>query len=116
MVPPISVEVSDASQVGEARRTAMRMADLAPLNQTQRGAVGIVVTELATNLSKYATKGRIVLQVLRRASGPCIEILAIDSGPGMGDVERCLRDGFSTSGTPGTGLGAVRRLATEFDI
>ena len=29
---------------------------------------------------------------------------------------RCLTDGYSTAGTPGTGLGAVRRLANEFDI
>ena len=116
MTAHVSVVVSDPSKVGEARRIAMRMADEAPLNETERAAVGIVVTELATNLSKYATNGRILLQVLRRSSGACIEVLAIDSGPGMADVERCLRDGFSTSGTPGTGLGAVRRMATEFDI
>jgi serine phosphatase RsbU (regulator of sigma subunit) len=34
----------------------------------------------------------------------------------MSDVELCMRDGYSTGGTPGTGLGAVRRLADEFDI
>ena len=116
MTAHVSVTVSDASQVGEARRTAVRMAEEASLSETECGAVGVVVTELATNLSKYASNGRILLQVLRRPSGACIEVLAIDSGPGLTDVERCLRDGFSTSGTPGTGLGAVRRMAAEFDI
>lgn len=116
MLAHVSVAVSDASQIGEARRTATRMAEGAGLSDTECGAVGVVVTELAANLSKYATNGRILLQVLRRASGCCLEAIAIDSGPGMADVERCLRDGFSTSGTPGTGLGAVRRMATEFDL
>ena len=116
MVAHLSVAVSGQSQIGEARRAAARMAEEAQLGETERGAVGVVVTELASNLSKYATNGRILLQVLRRSSGACVEVLAIDSGPGMLDVERCLRDGFSTSGTPGTGLGAVRRMATEFDI
>ena len=111
----IAVPVSGQSQVGEARRAAVRMADETGLSQTDSGTVAVVVTELATNLSKYASGGKILLQVLRRPSGPCVEALAIDAGPGM-DVERCLRDGFSTSGTPGTGLGAVRRMATEFDI
>jgi hypothetical protein len=34
----------------------------------------------------------------------------------MHDIDRCMTDGYSTAGTPGTGLGAVRRLASEFDI
>jgi anti-sigma regulatory factor (Ser/Thr protein kinase) len=116
MVAHVSVAVTHPSQVGEARRKAMRMAEEAALGETECGAVGVVVTELASNLSKYASGGRILLQVLRRTEGPCLEVLAVDSGPGILDVEQSLRDGFSTSGTPGTGLGAVRRMATEFDI
>jgi anti-sigma regulatory factor (Ser/Thr protein kinase) len=116
MTAHVSVAVADPSQVGEARRTALRMAEEAALSDTECGAVGVVVTELASNLSKYASDGRILLQVLRRASGRCLEVLAVDSGPGIADVERCLRDGFSTSGTPGTGLGAVRRMSSEFDV
>src|SRR4029077_6385718 len=45
-----------------------------------------------------------------------IEILAVDSGPGMADLARSLRDGYSTGGTSGTGLGAIRRLADVFDL
>src|SRR5262249_13366746 len=45
-----------------------------------------------------------------------LEILALDRGPGMADVGRCLRDGFSTAGTPGGGLGAMSRLSSMFDI
>jgi hypothetical protein len=45
-----------------------------------------------------------------------VEVLAIDAGPGIADVARCLDDGYSTGGTPGTGLGAVRRLASHFDL
>ena len=116
MTAHTSVPVSEPSQVGEARRAAVRMADDAGLSETESGTVAVVVTELATNLSKFARDGRVLLQVLCRPSGPCVEVLAIDAGPGMTDVARCLRDGYSTSGTPGTGLGAVRRMATEFDI
>jgi hypothetical protein len=47
----------------------------------------------------------------RCASG--LEIMALDRGPGMADVTACLRDGYSTGGTPGNGLGAIRRLARE---
>ena len=45
-----------------------------------------------------------------------IELLAVDRGPGMNNPSECLRDGYSTAGSPGTGLGAISRLATTFDI
>ena len=53
---------------------------------------------------------------VRTDTGPEVEVLAIDSGPGMADVQRCLQDGYSTGGTPGTGLGAVRRQSSAFDV
>ena len=44
-------------------------------------------------------------------------MIALDKGPGMSDVQRSLTDGVSTgSGSPGTGLGAVRRMASDFDV
>ena len=43
-------------------------------------------------------------------------MLALDKGPGMADVARCLRDGYSTAGSPGNGLGAVARLSSFFDV
>ena len=45
-----------------------------------------------------------------------VEILSIDEGPGISDLNKCMRDGFSSSGTPGTGLGAAKRLSDDFDI
>ena len=108
------VPVADASQVGEVRRMAARVAEAAGLNDSQRGAVAIAATELATNLSRYATSGRVLVQQIAPLGGLCVEVLAIDSGPGM-DLDRCVRDGYSTGGTPGNGLGAVKRLAHEFD-
>jgi anti-sigma regulatory factor (Ser/Thr protein kinase) len=112
----VVIPVSDPSQVGEARRAVTRLAESAGLSETQKGEAAIVATELANNLAKYGKSGKLLLQSVPVGGGAGIEILAIDSGPGMADVQQCLRDGFSTSGTPGTGLGAVRRIAAEFDL
>ena len=70
----------------------------------------------ASNLLKHATTGEIVLQSLDGDGSTGIEILAQDRGPGMANLSRCLNDGFSTAGTAGTGLGAIRRLCDVFDI
>jgi len=45
-----------------------------------------------------------------------VDLIAIDSGPGITDLDRALTDGYSTAGSQGNGLGAMARLATDFDI
>jgi anti-sigma regulatory factor (Ser/Thr protein kinase) len=79
------------------------------------GKVDLAVTELATNLVRHAQEGEILLRGVN-GGAPAVEILALDRGPGMADPAACLRDGHSTAGTAGTGLGAVRRMASEFDL
>jgi anti-sigma regulatory factor (Ser/Thr protein kinase) len=116
MIRPLSIPVHDLSQAGEVRRAAARMGQDAGLSEVKRGVVAIVATELAKNLARYGHNGRVLLQPVTDGAGAGLDILAVDSGPGMADVQKCLQDGFSTGGTPGTGLGAVRRLSTAFDL
>src|SRR5688572_4564985 len=100
------IPITDISQVGEARRQAGRLGEAGGLNESDRGKASIIASELATNLARYAKDGEILLQLLTTADGTWLEVLSIDRGPGMADLGRCLEDGFSTGGTPGTGLGA----------
>jgi anti-sigma regulatory factor (Ser/Thr protein kinase) len=86
------------------------------LDETQIANISLIATEVCTNLLKHAQRGEVFLSRLSGQSGPGLEILAVDRGPGMIDVSQCLADGYSSSNTPGTGLGAVARTAQEFDI
>jgi anti-sigma regulatory factor (Ser/Thr protein kinase) len=106
--------MGDASCVGEARRHAAQLAVQAGLASTEAGRLALVVTELGNNLVRHARQGRLLLAA--RAGSGTVEVLSIDQGPGIADPARCMGDGYSTGGTPGTGLGAVRRLATDFDL
>ena len=116
MTEPVALPILESSQAGEARRIAIALASRLGFNETERGKVGIVVTEVANNLVRHATDGKLLLQPLTRNNIEGIEILALDKGPGMSNISECLRDGFSTAGTPGTGLGAISRLSAFFDI
>lgn len=107
--------IDDASKVGEARRAAQALANY-EFTAEIAGKVAIVATELANNSIRHAGGGELLLQLLGTGENTMLELLAVDRGPGMHDVELCMRDGYSTGGTPGTGLGAVRRLAHQFDI
>lgn len=104
--------MGDPSRVGEARRFAARLAEEAGLDDTAAGRLALVVTELGNNLVRHATNGRLLIA----RHGSLVEVVSIDEGPGMPDAGRAMSDGFSTGGTPGTGLGAIRRLSDQFDL
>lgn len=107
--------IDDATKVGEARRAAQTLATF-EFNAELAGKVAIAATELANNMHRHAGGGELLVQLLGSGDDAVLELLALDRGPGMSDVTQCMRDGYSTGGTPGTGLGAVKRLASEFDI
>ena len=112
----IILPVTESSQVGEARRLATRLARALGFDETEAGKVAIVVSEAARNLVMHATGGELLLRALECDGVVGIEVLALDRGPGIANVAQALRDGYSTAGSPGTGLGAIARLSALFDV
>ncbi|MGB3202145.1 MAG: ATP-binding SpoIIE family protein phosphatase [Nodosilinea sp.] len=111
-----AIAITEQSQTGEARRAALALATRLGFAETERGRIGILVTEVASNLILHGGGGVVVLRAIAQDNIIGIEILGLDRGSGMVDVEECLQDGFSTAGTSGNGLGAIRRLSDFFDI
>jgi anti-sigma regulatory factor (Ser/Thr protein kinase) len=108
--------VRDASEIGEVRRAAAGLARRRGLAEDLVGRLALVATEMATNLLKHGGGGFVVVSRFADADGSGLELLALDKGPGMADVARCLIDGFSTAGSPGTGLGAITRNSDRYAI
>jgi anti-sigma regulatory factor (Ser/Thr protein kinase) len=108
----ITTPVSDASQVAVARRAVMAAAGRAGLGEADAARAALAGTELATNLLGHGGGGELLVEARHGE----VTAIALDRGRGMADVQACLRDGYSTAGTPGTGLGAVKRQADDFDI
>jgi anti-sigma regulatory factor (Ser/Thr protein kinase) len=110
------VSLSDFSSTAEARRAGARMAASLGLNEKKSGETAIVITEAARNAVVYGGGGQLVLSGIKSKHETRMEILALDRGPGIADLSRALQDGYSTGGTPGTGLGAIKRMAEVFDV
>lgn len=111
-----AILVQEMSQTGQARRRAAELAERLGMDSEESGRVGLVVTEAATNLVKHAQGGEIVLGAVRDERRQAVEIVAMDHGPGIRDVDRAMRDGYSSYGSMGSGLGAIRRNAGVFDL
>ncbi|SDZ36976.1 Histidine kinase-like ATPase domain-containing protein [Micromonospora pattaloongensis] len=107
--------VEDVSTVNAVRRATERLAAQIGLGTDRAADLAIVATELASNLVKHAEEGSLLLRPVRDGREAGVEVVAMDSGPGMADLRRSARDGHSTTGTLGIGLGAIARQATWHD-
>jgi anti-sigma regulatory factor (Ser/Thr protein kinase) len=110
------IRVTDPTHAGEARRHAATYAEHAKLGERERGSLAIVVTEMVTNLVKHAGNGTIVVEAIPHNGSSGVRVMGLDKGPGIRDLTAALRDGYSTAGTAGSGLGAIKRLSNAFDI
>lgn len=112
----VFIAVQEQSQVAEARRRAAAVVANLGGDESAVSNVSIITTELATNIVRHAQNGEVLVQPWKDAEGEGVEILALDKGRGMDDVAACFADGYSTAGTPGNGLGAIKRLASTIDV
>lgn len=108
--------IGDPSEVAPARRGISLLAGNLGFDTEDAGRAALVATEIGTNLIKHGGGGELIAQQIVSGSRRGLELLGLDKGAGMADVARCLRDGYSTGGSPGTGLGAIERMSQVFEI
>src|SRR5262245_60148735 len=73
-------------------------------------------SELARNVVQHGNGGSVLLEALNDDLKRGLRLTFEDEGPGIADVDQALRDGFTTGGGLGLGLGGAKRLANEFLI
>jgi anti-sigma regulatory factor (Ser/Thr protein kinase) len=110
------VRVEDPSAAAACRGAAVSLATRLEFPKARTDELALAVTEAASNLHKHASQGSMLLRIARGEGRPGIEMVTIDGGPGFRDPAAALRDGHSTSGTLGIGLGAISRLADFYDL
>lgn len=109
------IEVEDSSRVSEARRVASSLAASVGLDEEHAGRAALVASEMATNLVKFAKRGQLLLRSVGSRERTGVELASVDTGPGM-SVSLAMRDGYSTAGSRGVGMGAISRASTVFDV
>jgi len=103
----------DIVLIRQAVRTAAVDLRLSLVDQTK---IVTAASELARNTRDYVGGGTVRIQALQDGSRRGLRLTFEDKGPGIPDVERALKDGYSTGSGLGLGLGGARRLSSEFAI
>ena len=110
------VEVAEVSQIAAARRFAADIALALGADAACAGKVSLVATELATNLLKHGGGGEMLLSSYEHGAAVGVEVIALDRGRGIANLQECLRDGYSSAGSAGHGLGAIRRQSQVMEV
>lgn len=111
-----TVEVSDHSAVSEVRRLVAELARKQGMSDADSGRAALVATEAATNLVKYGKHGAIAVSAFSEWGTSGVQIIAVDKGPGFANFAASSRDGHSTGGSLGIGLGSIMRASDVFDV
>ncbi|WP_242928588.1 SpoIIE family protein phosphatase [Pontibacter vulgaris] len=108
--------VPDRSFASITKRDITRLAESFGFSEGETGKINIIVSEMLTNLAKFSPEGGELLVKPIGKPVHTLEILCLDSGPGMSDAARMMQDGVTTFGSAGEGLGAIKRQSDLFDI
>lgn len=110
--------VKDQLEISTVVLQAVAMGRAHGLDASVVERLGVVATEMATNIARHAGSGQIILRPVGEPGTGCVEILALDKGPGVANISRAMRDGDSPSGEAQRygGFGGIRKLAELFDI
>lgn len=119
MATEAQVVISVEADIVTARQVARQAAIEAGFGPMDQSRITTAVSELARNIVRYATGGRgdIVIRAIEGAGGTRgLEVTVKDQGPGIADIDRAMRQGFSTGKGLGLGLGGTKRLMDEMQV
>jgi serine/threonine-protein kinase RsbT len=110
------VPVARDADVVVARLEGRKVAARAGFRPPELAVIATAISEIARNIVKFATRGEIAVAVVTENERTGVTVIARDVGPGIADIDRAVRDGYSTYGGLGLGLPGARRLMDEFEI
>lgn len=110
------VPITDETSVGEARRKALLIAQRLAFDETRSGELTLLTTESSRNVLLHGGGGQLVISAMESEGHRVAQILAMDQGNGIANIAQAMTDGFSTAGTMGGGLGAMKRMATTLEV
>jgi serine/threonine-protein kinase RsbT len=107
--------IRSEADIAIVRRRARELALAQRFDPFATAAITTAASELSRNALVHGGGGRAEFETITSQDGrPGLRIRFVDHGPGMADVERALRGGWSTGRSLGLGLSGSRRLVDEF--
>jgi serine/threonine-protein kinase RsbT len=114
--PERVVPIGSAADIVSARQEGRMLASRLGFSSSELTVIATAISEVARNILEHAGGGEIRLSLCQRGARNGVCVVACDKGPGIPNVERALREGYSTHKGLGIGLPGARRLMDEFEV
>ena len=111
-----SYPINSSHDVVSVRQKVREWAVEAGFSLVDQTKLVTAASELARNIINYAGNGTMTLEYVNNATRTGLRVTFEDRGPGISDIETAMKDGYTTGGGLGLGLGGAKRLANEFEI
>jgi serine/threonine-protein kinase RsbT len=111
-----TVPVRSAEDVVRVRQLVREWAIQGGFSLVDQTKIVTAASELARNIVDYAGSGTVLLEALNDENRRGLRLTFIDQGPGILDIELAMKDGYTTGGGLGLGLGGAKRLVNNFEI
>lgn len=112
----VRVTIESQADVVAAREQARALAVEAGFSICDSTLITTAISEMTRNILEFARRGEITIALLRNGSKSGLKIVASDQGPGIEDISRVMKDGYSSCKGMGIGLPGTKRLMDEFEI
>ncbi len=110
----VDVEIKEDFDIIKARARARAVAATLGFGVVDQTRIATAVSEIARNALVHGGGGKMTLRTLNQKKG--LEIVIVDQGPGIPNINQAMKDGYSTIGALGLGLGGAKRLMDQFHI
>ena len=111
-----SIAVRTAGEVVSVRHLVRKWAVEIGLSLVEQTKIVTAASELARNMIDYGGGGTMTAEAMDDGIRKGLRLVFEDHGPGIPDLNAALRDGFTTGGGMGLGLGGAKRLSNEFEV
>lgn len=115
-MPNCDMSIQSSQDVVLVRQAVRQFAVKLGFSLVDQTKIVTAASELARNTLDYGGGGTVKLEALQNGMRPGLRLVFEDSGPGIPDIELALKDGYTTGGGLGMGLGGAKRLVNEFHI
>jgi serine/threonine-protein kinase RsbT len=108
--------IRSSEDVVRVRQMARERAIAQGLSLIDQTKLVTAASELARNTLEHGGGGQVEIVVLNDGMRKGVRLTFSDTGPGIPNIEQALKDGFTTGGGLGLGLGGARRLSNDFSV
>jgi serine/threonine-protein kinase RsbT len=112
----VTIPIEGDADIVAARMQGRQLAKQVGFTGTELVLIATAISEITRNIVSYATRGEMTVTAVTEGSRRGITLVMRDQGPGIDDIPRAMRDGFSTGKSLGLGLPGARRLMDDFQI